>query len=59
LIVAGPGNNGGDGLAIARILFQFDAHVHVLVAANGHYSNDEKVQLEMLQALLPAKQILF
>jgi NAD(P)H-hydrate epimerase len=59
LIVAGPGNNGGDGLAIARILFQFGAHIHVLVAANGHYSADEKVQLEMLQALLPAKQIFF
>ena len=50
-IVCGPGNNGGDGLAIARHLFVRGCEVRVLLADGGRtLSADAALQLRILQA---------
>ena len=41
LVFCGPGNNGGDGLAIARMLSQLQPGVHVYIP-----DEDEKVSLD-------------
>lgn len=52
LIVCGTGNNGGDGLAVARLLKNRGIHVEVCVAgALERLSADAKQQLEMYQAI--------
>lgn len=50
LILCGKGNNGGDGLAIARILKDHGAtRVRVVLAADpGEYSGDAKTNLDRL-----------
>lgn len=48
-IFCGPGNNGGDGLAIARLLYQKKYSVEVfIVAAGNKYSADFNYNLEQL-----------
>ncbi|NDK56916.1 NAD(P)H-hydrate dehydratase [Pontibacter fetidus] len=48
-IFCGPGNNGGDGLAVARILSQRQYHVKVyLVGDSQNTSQDHNVNLQRL-----------
>ncbi len=51
MIFCGPGNNGGDGLAIARLLIQKENTVQVFILGNtGINSGDFLTNLEKLQA---------
>ncbi len=49
-IFCGPGNNGGDGLALARKLAQADKNVMVYILAEGKRSEDFVTNLERLRA---------
>lgn len=52
LIACGTGNNGGDGLAVARLLKTKGYHVEVcIVGALDRLTADAKQQLEMYQAI--------
>jgi NAD(P)H-hydrate epimerase len=53
LIVAGPGNNGGDALALARILVWINTDVQVLLLHNGKLSPDCEANLQQLRSLKP------
>lgn len=50
VIIIGPGNNGADGLALARILKikDYDVTIHI---ATKHLSKDGQVEYEMLEKL--------
>jgi NAD(P)H-hydrate epimerase len=50
VVVAGPGNNGGDGFVAARYLLDagFDVSVHLLTPAN-RLSGDARVNYDLLQ----------
>lgn len=54
LIISGPGNNGGDGLALGRMLLQIGYDVKVILVQNGKISNDCKVNKERLIEYFPA-----
>ncbi|MDF1868266.1 MAG: NAD(P)H-hydrate epimerase, partial [Saprospiraceae bacterium] len=59
-IICGPGNNGGDGLAIARLLFEKDYLVKVLICEiSDHFSDDFLINLERIKKLesLPIEQL--
>lgn len=51
LIVAGPGNNGGDALALARILVWVKSDVRILLLHNGKLSADCETNLQQLRNL--------
>jgi hydroxyethylthiazole kinase-like uncharacterized protein yjeF len=56
LVCCGPGNNGGDGLAIARLLFQQGHVLRVWIAAAGQaYSPDFHLNQERLPAAIPVQ----
>ncbi|TVR72566.1 MAG: NAD(P)H-hydrate dehydratase [Marinilabiliales bacterium] len=52
MIFAGPGNNGGDGLALGRILKEngYSPRIYLMTSSTG-YSPDTSVNLERLQAI--------
>ena len=53
LVVAGPGNNGGDGFVIARHLMQAGFRVEiVLLAPEEKFRGDALVNLEIVNALM-------
>lgn len=51
-IFCGPGNNGGDGLAVARMLAKKSYSVTCIICASSGYSNDFQVNLKRLQGIL-------
>ncbi|MBY6770138.1 NAD(P)H-hydrate epimerase, partial [Clostridium botulinum] len=52
LVICGQGNNGGDGLAIARNLFNNGKKIKVyIVGVNEKYSEDFKLNLKILTNL--------
>jgi len=58
MVIAGPGNNGGDGLAIARLLHQAGREVEVIRAALGAPSPDNATNLERLRSLaVPVNEV--
>ena len=48
-IFAGPGNNGGDGIALARHLVLLGYHVKVFILKSDRYSNDNAVNIKRLE----------
>ncbi len=53
LILCGKGNNGADGLAIARLLVEMDYIVDVYVNLEGHHSAEWQANYERLVDLDP------
>ncbi|RLD37053.1 MAG: bifunctional ADP-dependent NAD(P)H-hydrate dehydratase/NAD(P)H-hydrate epimerase, partial [Bacteroidetes bacterium] len=48
-VFCGPGNNGGDGLAIARLLSNQDFNIRVFILDSERYSTDFKINKERLK----------
>ena len=58
LIFCGPGNNGGDGLAVARLLTQRQYHVKVFIVGDHEKASpDHKANLQRLPKSVPVHQI--
>lgn len=51
LVIVGKGNNGGDALALARNLFEADAHVKIVLALGQPSSELAKKHLDILKKL--------
>ncbi len=52
LIVSGSGNNGGDGLVVARKLFSNGADVHILLAGNPEkFKGSAKLNYEIVRKI--------
>src|SRR5690348_5632177 len=59
LILCGGGNNGGDGLAVARHLHNRGADVFIALATDpAHYKGDAQTNWKIVQAMaIPSGQI--
>ena len=53
VIFAGPGNNGGDGLALGRMLLQIGYEVQVILIHGGKISPDCKQNKDRLEQYFP------
>jgi hydroxyethylthiazole kinase-like uncharacterized protein yjeF len=53
LIICGNGNNGADGLAIARLLLDMDYIVDVFVSLEGEHTKEWKINYERLMSRDP------
>lgn len=51
-IFCGPGNNGGDGLAVARMLAKQSYSVTCIIIPSSGYSEDFELNLKRLQSIL-------
>lgn len=52
LIVAGPGNNGGDGVALARLLYELDAEVAISIwSEKSSFSPDNEKNQTLARGL--------
>ncbi|MDP4229686.1 MAG: NAD(P)H-hydrate dehydratase [Bacteroidota bacterium] len=59
LIFCGKGNNGGDGLAVARLLDEKGIEVFVFIAGTAReLSPEASAQLKILKAILPGENII-
>jgi NAD(P)H-hydrate epimerase len=50
-VVCGPGNNGGDGLATARLLFTRGMDVHIVLTGEPGAGEDARANLAMVKSL--------
>ncbi len=50
-VVCGKGNNGGDGLAIARHLYNAGAKVTILLVSGSEYSGDAKINYDIADSM--------
>ena len=50
-IVAGSGNNGGDGLVIARHLYNMGVAVKVFLLAEKEYTESARINLQILEKM--------
>ena len=57
LILCGPGNNGGDGLALARRLHRGGYAVRVSLLPSGKYSADYQHNRQRLPAAVPVAEL--
>jgi len=55
LVIAGPGNNGGDALAIARLLAEAGYQAQTILCNLSTLSRDASIQLDKLQKTPAAK----
>lgn len=51
VVLCGPGNNGGDGLVIGRLLRERGLQVHIVIAASARYSGECATQIRKTEGL--------
>lgn len=50
-VVCGKGNNGGDGLAIARHLYNAGAKVEIILVSGSEFSGDAKINYDICESM--------